>query len=171
MKTEYLIGIGIAASVLLVYLNRKPITNKIKNVMAVIPEKMKPIITQICNDAKKDGVNLMVVSGLRTFDEQLALRKSNVIDKTKINDRNYLLNADNKYFSPITAKPSTSNHESGIAFDFNVTGNNDVFLWLVEHGIKYGFVRTVPSEKWHWEYRPNTPMFAVVPKSHQSWIS
>jgi D-alanyl-D-alanine carboxypeptidase len=22
---------------------------------------------------------------------------------------------------------------------------------------RYGFVRTVPSENWHWEYRPGSP--------------
>ena len=61
------------------------------------------------------------------------------------------------------AKPGYSNHQSGIAIDIGSGGGQaDSYQWLVQHAIKYGFVRTVIKETWHWEYRPGTKMFTWV---------
>ncbi len=125
-------------------------------------------INMLLEAAKKDGIPIKLNSSLRTFDEQLALRKQNVKDKTKVNDEQYLLTATSTAFSPSTGKPGFSNHQNGKAFDFN-TINPAVYKWLVKNGIKYSFVRTVGSERWHWEYRENTPQFAFVPKEHETW--
>lgn len=124
--------------------------------------------------AWSDGVNLTVGSGTRTYDEQMALRKKHVIDKSKENDLQYLRSADNGLFFPRTAQPGTSNHEAdksgkAKAIDFNVTGKPEVYAWMVKNAIKFGWVRRVPEERWHWEIRPEAGMFDLVPKNHPTW--
>jgi LAS superfamily LD-carboxypeptidase LdcB len=55
----------------------------------------------------------------------------------------------------LAAKPGFSNHQGGIAVDIETGGTNTpVYLWLARNAHRFGFVRTVPSEPWHWEYRP-----------------
>ena len=51
----------------------------------------------------------------------------------------------------LAAPPGYSNHQSGKALDLN-TSAKGVYTWLSKHGATYGFRRTVPSEKWHWEH-------------------
>jgi LAS superfamily LD-carboxypeptidase LdcB len=51
----------------------------------------------------------------------------------------------------LAAVPGYSNHQSGHALDLN-TAAGGVYSWLANHGHAYGFRRTVPSEKWHWEH-------------------
>ena len=80
--------------------------------------------------------------------------------------------------SPLTSRPSsTSPHGTGRAIDINVGsrgGINDIgdaYMWLINNAWRYGFVRTVRSERWHWEYRPGTSMFRFVAKDHSTWNS
>ncbi len=129
---------------------------------------LKDTIMKMKADAAKEGVILSLAAGLRTFGEQLELRKAHSVPKG-ITDQNYLLNADSADFSPVTAKPGYSNHHDGTAYDFNVTGKPDVYKWLVVYAHHYGFIRTVPSERWHFEHRPGKDKFSVVPKNHPTW--
>ncbi len=126
--------------------------------------------------AAKDGVLLTLNSGFRSFDEQLALRKQNVKDKTQVKNEAYLLTAKSTEFSPSTAIPGWSNHQEGTAYDFQTRDNaatkqNEAlaFAWLFKNAITYGMIRTVPSERWHWEFVPGKDKFSVVPKTHESW--
>jgi LAS superfamily LD-carboxypeptidase LdcB len=68
-------------------------------------------------------------------------------------------------FQPATAPPGVSKHGNGIAADLNTGGFSaklpsttsltSVYPWMVLNGWKYGFVRTVSTETWHFEYHPN----------------
>ena len=89
--------------------------------------------------AAEDGIELGVVSGFRTFEQQKKLR-----------DR-YLRGTGN-----LAARPGYSNHQHGQAFDLNIGGfdGNPVYDWLRRNGPRLGFIRTVNREHWHWEYRP-----------------
>ncbi len=87
--------------------------------------------------ARRDGVNLRVVSGFRTNDEQDYLYGCYV-------DCN--CNSCN-----LAAAPGYSNHQSGHALDLN-TAESGVLTWLNRNGGRFGFSRTVPSETWHWEW-------------------
>lgn len=65
-------------------------------------------------------------------------------------------------FEPATAPPGHSNHGSGIAVDFNTGGRKNFgplreqnYIWLAKNAHKFGFIRTVSSEEWHFEYLPN----------------
>lgn len=51
----------------------------------------------------------------------------------------------------LAAKPGTSNHEKGLAIDFNtdfITSQPALRQWLLNHG----WSATVPGEPWHWAY-------------------
>jgi len=132
--------------------------------------KVKPVLEVMIEAAKKDGVNLTLAAGLRTWGEQMALRKSNVIDKSKVTDVKYLTEAPATAFKPLTGKPGYSNHHDGIAYDFNVTGRPEVFKWLSANALSFGFVRTIPSERWHWELLPSVKdKFHFVKSTDPSW--
>lgn len=132
--------------------------------------KMKPVIQSLQAAAAKDGIILTLAAGFRPFAKQLALRRQNVIDKTKVNDDHYLLTEPSSAFSPVTAKPGWSNHEDGGAYDFNVTGKPEVYKWLVKNALSFGFIRAVPSERWHWEYRPEVKdQFTIVKHGDPTW--
>jgi hypothetical protein len=69
------------------------------------------------------------------------------------------------YFLNPVAVPGSSNHGNGVAIDLN-TGTrktnsehttqlqSDIYTWLIKNSWKYGFVRTVKLEEWHFEFNP-----------------
>lgn len=83
--------------------------------------------------AKQDGVELKIGSGHRSREEQEVLYQK------------YLNGTGN-----LAAKPGTSNHESGLAIDFE--GTPGAFDWLAKNAEKFGF-KNLPGEPWH--YSPN----------------
>ncbi len=132
-----------------------------------VSNKYLPYVLALKNAALKDNITLVINSGLRTWDEQYALRKQNVIDKTKAINSYYLCTANNGLFNPRTAMPGYSNHQNGDAIDFNVPP--DVYKWMVHNAIQYGWIRTVESERWHWQYLPNMDKFSFVHKDDLTW--
>ncbi len=84
--------------------------------------------------ARRDGVNIYIVSGFRTMEHQRYLYQL------------YLSGRGN-----LAAPPGYSNHQNGLALDLN-TSDWGVYNWLARNGARYGFRRTVPSEEWHWEH-------------------
>jgi LAS superfamily LD-carboxypeptidase LdcB len=74
----------------------------------------------------------------------------------------FIYYASSAGYNAATAPPGHSNHGSGIAADFNTGGRKNFsplkeqnYIWLAKNAHKYGFVRTVSSEEWHFEYRPD----------------
>jgi LAS superfamily LD-carboxypeptidase LdcB len=55
----------------------------------------------------------------------------------------------------LAARPGTSNHGIGLALDLSLTSG--AYSWMRSNAQRFGFVRTVPTETWHWEYRPGAP--------------
>jgi hypothetical protein len=86
--------------------------------------------------AKKRGITLWVNSGFRTMAQQRYFW--NCYQTKKCNGGN------------LAAPPGYSNHQSGSALDLNTTARG-VYWFLSKYGKSYGFRRTVPSERWHWE--------------------
>jgi len=132
-----------------------------------VVNKYLPFLNALLSAASKDKITLKLNSGFRTWNEQYTLRKQNVIDKSKINDKVYLTTANNGLFSPRTAMPGWSNHQNGDAYDFNVTP--DVYKWMVHNAIQYGWIRTVESEIWHWQYLPSMGKFSFVHQNDPTW--
>lgn len=109
------------------------------------------------NQAEKDGVELIISSGFRTYEEQE--ETYNYYKKTKGDD----------YASKYAALAGYSEHQTGLAFDILTVGANitnfestDEFIWLQENSYKYGFIMRYPKEKenitgfsyepWHYRY-------------------
>eukprot|EP00161_Ancyromonas_sigmoides_P013923 TRINITY_DN35_c0_g4_i1.p2 TRINITY_DN35_c0_g4~~TRINITY_DN35_c0_g4_i1.p2 ORF type:complete len:484 (-),score=180.82 TRINITY_DN35_c0_g4_i1:188-1639(-) len=93
----------------------------------------------LADAARAAGHTVNLNSGFRTNDEQQALRNQNCRGST---------------CRPATARAGYSNHQNGIAVDISVAAYPRLFQWLRDNATRYGFIRTVSSENWHWEYRP-----------------
>ena len=111
-------------------------------------------------DAKKDGYNLYIASGFRSYDTQKKLYT------------NYVKRDGKKVADTYSARPGASEHQSGLAFDVcdrNVSAcinsNFDSTAqakWLSENAYKYGFILRYPKgktdktgykyESWHFRY-------------------
>lgn len=136
----------------------------------LVAESMVALIVAMIAAAKKDGVDLTFAYALKSFDTQLEIRKQNVKDKSKATDLEYLKNASPLEFMPETGKPGWSRHQQAKAIDFNVTSKPSSYQWLVKNAFRFGFIRTVASERWHWEFAPDAlNMFVSLPKSDNSW--
>lgn len=133
----------------LVNLEKEYSTNKlaIKQIAAL------PLMTMI-DDAKKEGINLNVISAYRTNERQKELYNSSVKKNGK------------KHALLYSAKPGHSEHQLGLAVDLNTTQekfkNTKEYAWLKENAHKYGFIERYPKgkeditgfnyEPWHYRY-------------------
>ena len=126
--------------------------------------------------AKKDGINLRINSGFRPDYGPRLNTKSEAGVSVSADSQEYLYSLFLKKGTPDTAKPGRSKHGNGIAVDFN-TGSRTgainqpldpkTYSWMVKNSWRFGFVRTVKSEEWHFEYwgKVSGP-YAKLPKSN-----
>lgn len=91
--------------------------------------------------AARAGISLIVNSGFRSMSEQRYLYNCYLTKRC---------NGGN-----LAARPGYSNHQSGVALDIS-TRSSRTYNWLKRNARRWGYVRTVPSEPWHWEYRGAT---------------
>lgn len=87
--------------------------------------------------ANADGVRLSLTSGFRTMAEQKHLY--HCYTSKSCNNGN------------LAARPGYSNHQSGFALDVSTS------TWLARNASRFGFVRTVSKESWHYEYHGKDP--------------
>ena len=60
------------------------------------------------------------------------------------------------WFSPATAPSYKSNHGAATALDIRSNkGRSETFKWMCFNSWKYGWIRTVKSETWHFDYKPD----------------
>lgn len=164
----------------------------------LLDETVANAFLQMREDAAKEGVKISLTSGFRpafgpnftaktsknrtinvTTQESLRRDKNRWIQYQRIkyrSDDDYVMNAPASAYNPATAPPGKSNHGNGFALDlstgsrvaFSKKLNDKVYTWLVKNSWKYGFVRAVNSEEWHYEYRPkesqNGPYAKVKPE-------
>ena len=85
------------------------------------------------------------------------LERSTVIepfDGYQVGD-SYNVTPQSKHFKPLTAASYKSPHGRSLACDFaTASATSNGYKWLCRHGWKYGFIRTVYSEPWHFGYKP-----------------
>lgn len=92
--------------------------------------------------ARGDSRMIRVNSGFRSFPEQKQLHDGFIRKLPGFNPAN---------------SPGNSNHQNGIAFDLDTRpgdGNPD-YEWLTRNATRFGFLRTVSREFWHWEFLPD----------------
>ncbi len=122
----------------------------------VTPETFDAFLTMF-NEAKKEGLTLIINSSFRSYEEQEEVYNSYKNSKgTKEADR-------------IAARPGFSEHQTGLAIDIQTYGSQastfedfDEFKWLSENAYKYGFILRYPKDKeyltgyeyesWHYRY-------------------
>ena len=101
-------------------------------------------------DAKKDGINLYVASGYRSYERQQQLF-------------NYYLSRGQgqAYVETYSARPGYSEHQAGVAIDVNLASKaflgTPEQIWLHEHCVEYGFIIRYPdgkSDKTGFMYEP-----------------
>ncbi len=126
--------------------------------------------------AKKDGVNLFIVSATRNFDSQKKLWEDKWNGKVKVEDKDLTTVSDSTERARLillySAMPGTSRHHWGTDIDINDTEEEyfdtpigkKAYQWLSAHANEYGFCQPYTSkingrtgyeeEKWHWSYVP-----------------
>lgn len=121
-------------------------------------EKVRNVIyedlVRMFDDAKKEGLNLNVVSGFRTNDKQNTLFTNSV----KNNGLEHTL--------LYSAKSGHSEHQLGLAIDINSVNESfkdtEEYKWLINNSYKYGFIERYKKgkenitgfayEPWHYRY-------------------
>lgn len=115
---------------------------------------------QFAKAAKAAGVNILPISGYRSFSEQASLYDS------------YVRQYGQATADTLAARPGYSEHQTGLAMDIgNASGicallacfaNTPAGQWAAEHGWEYGFIIRYPAgagattgytyEPWHLRY-------------------
>ena len=121
-------------------------------------------LNNMMNAMKKDGItNIWVQSAYRSVARQKELYDASVkkyLQQGKTQEEAEQLT--NEYIN----KPGSSDHNLGLAVDFNMVDNKfeklDGFKWLQKNAENYGFVLRYPKDKeditkiayesWHWRY-------------------
>ncbi len=147
---------------------------------------------EMFNAAKKEGINLTIISGTRNFYDQKSIWERKWTGKRILSDGTSAkdIKDPNKRALKIllySSMPSTSRHHWGTDIDINNLNNSyfesgrglKEYNWLVENAGDYGFCQVYSDkkienrtgyemEKWHWSY---TPIAAEYTKKYTELIS
>lgn len=133
--------------------------------------------------AKADGVNILLNSGFRPPFQSISGKTAsgkniNFVGQYDVRGSGWIggkgcstsfteearLNDPSNCYSPYKAPCGSSKHGEGIAIDINTGGwksqvpstssLTNVYVWMALNGWKYGFIRGVKTETWHFEYHP-----------------
>jgi len=100
-----------------------------------------PFLWKMIEGAKKDGINLWVKSGYRSYYDQ------------KYIYNNYVARDGQAEADTYSARPGHSEHQTGLAYDMNSTSNDFAGTpeakWIEENCYKYGFILRYPKGKEH----------------------
>ena len=137
--------------------NIVPISNQFSYEGNEISKQVYEKYRSMWNDAKEEGLLLIVNSSYRDYEVQDAVWK----EYAEVHGEEW---ADNK-----AARAGSSEHETGLALDIitnnvvmNEFENTDEFKWLQKNAYKYGFILRYPKNKenitgyeyesWHYRY-------------------
>lgn len=114
-----------------------------------------PYLEDMLAAAKKDGINLTVVSAYRSFETQAELKGA-------------YLQSYGSGANTFSADQGYSEHQLGTTLDFSTPdlggslggfGDTKAYAWLKENAHKYGFTLSYPEgnayyvyEPWHWRF-------------------
>lgn len=122
--------------------------------------------------ARRDGVELTIVSGFRSFERQKQIwdRKWNASGLRGMKDDQKLHN-----IMQYSSMPGTSRHHWGTDIDLNsvepsyfeTPQGKKIYRWLQKNAERYGFIQPYPAgrnkgyqeEKWHWSYAPLSDIY------------
>ncbi len=128
--------------------------------------------------AKKEGVNLKIISATRNFNEQKTIWEAKWNGSRLVNGKNLAQTIKDpveraKTILRYSSMPGTSRHHWGTDMDLNSLENSyfnsaegkKIYEWLNMHGKEFGFCQPYSAknenrpngyeeEKWHWSYMP-----------------
>ena len=142
-------------------------------------------LNAMCKAASKDGVNLIVISSYRTYDYQQMLYNNEIADYKARNPG--CSNKEAKIgAATVVARPATSEHNLGLAVDFNSVEESFKYTaeykWLQKHCTEYGFIMRYAKSKqsytgviyepWHYRYvgKENAKKIAASGLSLEEWL-
>lgn len=113
-------------------------------------------LQNMIDDARKEGLDLLIISAYRSFETQTSLKARNKLT--------YGANTANRF----VAEQGYSEHQLGTTVDLTTTKIADTsmsfeltpeYRWLQENAYKYGFILSYPKgnayyayEPWHWRF-------------------
>ncbi len=140
------------------YINGILIANKTyalpKNYGNGLTKETEAAFYKMQSAAKEDGLSLKIVSGFRSYQDQVIVY-------------NKWVNRDGKSVADTySARAGHSEHQSGLAMDLNWISskfeNSNEYKWLQANSYKYGFIMRYPKSKqeitgyiyepWHYRY-------------------
>lgn len=128
-----------------------------------VDKRIYPQLQKMFDDARADGVYMIVASGYRTEEEQWELYEEK-IDAYRAEG---LSEAEaQEAAGQWVSIPGTSEHQLGLSVDINADGvysaGREAYGWLAENAYKYGFINRYPADKsditgianepWHYRY-------------------
>ncbi len=137
------VKVKVTGEATLTYINGILIANKTYKLPASyapgVDKTAEQALQKMIDGAKKDGINLFLKSGYRSYATQETLYNNYVA-------RDGVAAAD-RY----SARPGHSEHQTGLAFDLNSLeqsfGETAEGKWLAENCHKYGFIIRYPKDK------------------------
>lgn len=125
----------------------QPSTTVIDDIGREIDSRIVGAYWDLVNAAKADGLNIYPISGFRPHSTQISLFNARVEQA-----RNDGYADPEAEAARHVAKPGTSEHELGLAVDFNSVDesyfrNTAEAKWLAAHCAEYGFVIRYPEDK------------------------
>ena len=109
---------------------------------------------KLCQDAKKDNINIYNLSAYRSYEKQ------NIIYNNKVKTKDVAL------IDSVSARPGHSEHQTGLTVDINLLSKQfdktNEYYWMINNSYKYGFILRYPMDKekltgydyepWHYRY-------------------
>lgn len=133
-----------------------------------VDERILNICQEMFADAAQDGVKFKLVDAYRSFDRQNELYQQKVESYIA---KGYAREEAEVQAATITARPNTSEHQTGLALDIVTPSytkrdkgfaNTDAFKWLNANAQEYGFTLRYKKDKqeytkviyepWHWRF-------------------
>lgn len=138
-----------------------------------VAELAAPNLIQLFTAAKIAGFTPYLTSGFRTIEYQEGLFEKNV--RTEMQTNGYARKQAEEVASAYSARPRTSEHHLGLAYDVlaypnqawdeaRLHYNQGLFQWLRDNAHKYGFVLSFPTGKTEYEAKKSAAV-----KSSEPW--
>lgn len=146
---------------------------------------------KMADAAKKDGVNIFIISPTRNFDDQKKIWENKWGGKIKVEGKDLTTITNLKERARLimlySSMPGSSRHHWGTDMDLNSWDNSyfekgeglKVYQWLTSHASEYGFCQPYTSkangrkgyeeEKWHWSYLPLSKVLLTEYKKQISY--
>ena len=124
---------------------------------------LKDDLDAMINAAAKDGIKIFICSGYRNIEKQTGLFNAEVY---KWKNQGYNPQDAQIKAASVVARPRTSEHNTGLAIDFNCVRDDfyktKEYAWLIKNSAEYGFILRYAKDKtnktgviyepWHFRY-------------------